>query len=90
MAVCIIAFMNEDFELPVDYKGKEILLTARLLQQGYGYKIEVEVGEMKLLFEKDDHGDWRALTEPGKEVAFGQIDVELLKAIAASLTQIFE
>jgi hypothetical protein len=88
--ISIIAFMNEDFELPVDYKGKEILFTARLLQQGFSYKIEVDVTTTKLLFEKDDQGDWRVIANTEQESAYGKTDVELLKAIAASLEQIFE
>jgi hypothetical protein len=89
-AISIIAFMNEDFELPVAYKGKELLLIARLLQQGYTYKIEVEVGGIKLMFEKDDEGNWRALTDPEKDATYNNIDVELFKAIAVSLEAIFE
>ena len=81
--------MNEDFELPVDYKGKEILFTARLLQQGYTYKIELEIAEAKVLFEKDDQGEWRAIVDPEKDTV-EKIDIELLKAVAASLEAIFE
>ncbi|HZH66491.1 MAG TPA: hypothetical protein VEY10_16490 [Flavisolibacter sp.] len=82
--------MNEDFELPIDYKGKEMLITARLLQQGYTYKIEVETEAGKLLFEKDDLGEWRALTDYQKADDFGYIDAALLQAIATSLEAIFE
>jgi hypothetical protein len=86
----IIAFMNEDFELPVDYKGKEIVLTARLLQQGYTYKIEVETEAGSLLFEKDDEAKWRALIDTQKADEYGTIDAVLLQAIATSLETIFE
>lgn len=82
--------MNEDFDLPVLYRGKEQLLTARLLSQGYSYKIELDVEEAKLLFEKDDGGNWRALVDPEKPEVYEKMDVELLKAIATSLETIFE
>ncbi|MDB5206694.1 MAG: hypothetical protein JWR72_1769 [Flavisolibacter sp.] len=81
--------MNEDFELPVDYKGNESFFTARLLPQGYTYKIEVEIAEAKVLFEKDDQGEWRALIDPEKDTS-EKIDIELLKAVVASLEAIFE
>lgn len=53
--------MNEDFQLPISYKNKDLLLTSLLLQFGYVYKIEVELEDTKVHFERDDSGDWRTL-----------------------------
>jgi len=53
-----------EFELPVDFNGKELHFAARLLNYGYSYKIEVEVFHSMVVFERDDEGSWRALIEP--------------------------
>lgn len=81
--------MSESFELPVQYKGKELLLPAQLHQFGYSYKIEVEINGCSLFFERDDERNWRALIET--EVHPNEkLGSELLEAIAASLEELFE
>jgi len=78
--------MDEEFYIPVFYKGGEVNFTARLISSGYVYKIEVTVAESPLLYEKDDEGEWRALIDP--ENVPRHIDVELLKAISLSIDEI--
>lgn len=80
--------MGESFELPVMYKDKEILLPAQLVQYGYNYKIEVEVNEISLFFERDEERNWRAITDT--ETAQNKtIDKNMIAAIGASLEQLF-
>ena len=81
--------MSESFELPVQYKGKELLLPAQLHQFGYGYKIEVEVNGSSVFFERDDERNWRALIETDVHLN-ERIESKLLEAIAASLEGLFE
>jgi hypothetical protein len=38
-----LANMDEGFELPISYNGKELLLPAKLIQFGYTYRIEVTI-----------------------------------------------
>ena len=56
--------MEDDFEIPVTYKGKEQNFTARLLQYGYSYKIEVDVKGVPVRFDRDEERNWRAIIEP--------------------------
>jgi hypothetical protein len=79
--------MNEDFELPVNYKGKELLLPARLLHLGYIYKIEVDCNEATISFERDDERNWRALADP-EILEKNKPKPDLMQAIADSLDAI--
>lgn len=81
--------MENEFEIPLTYKGKELALPARLLVQGYVYKIEVTIGETKVLYEKDDEGQWRALMEPDDQHLHHGPDVGLLQEIAGTLDALF-
>lgn len=75
--------MEKGFELPVKYNGQELLFAARLVQYGYTYKIEVDVKEVTLSFERDEERAWRVLIDPEKMKAI--IPVDLINAITQSL-----
>ena len=77
--------MDEDFELPVNYEGKDLHFPARLIRYGYSYRIEDEVDGVVVSFEKDEEREWRALIEPMGSQMNNTVDTELLLAIAASL-----
>jgi hypothetical protein len=77
--------MDEPFELPVTYKGKELSFTSRLLVLGYTHKFSVNVKGQEPFFKPDDNGDYRALIDPSKEDEYKKIDMELLKAIAQAI-----
>ncbi|MGH1516807.1 hypothetical protein [Chryseobacterium sp. JK1] len=51
----------EEFEVPVTYKGKELVFSARLGAFTYGYKIYVDVDGTEVVFERDDEGNLRVL-----------------------------
>lgn len=79
--------MNEVFELPVHYHGKEHELPARLHVFGLSYKIEVEVNGRSFFFERDEERNWRAIGDismPGQKA-----DEEILKAIVILLQELF-
>ena len=78
--------MDDEFYIPVAYKGQQLNFPARLISAGYEYKIQVTVDDNPLLYEKDDDGAWRALIS--LEKAQSNIDIELLKAIALSIDKI--
>jgi hypothetical protein len=82
--------MDEGFELPVNYKGKEILLPARLLTLGYIYKIEVEIHGIIVHFEKDEERNWRAMViEPSTEFE-NRIDKDLIVAVIETIEQVMQ
>ena len=51
----------EEFEVPVTYKGKELLFNGKLATFSYGYKLYVDVDGTEVVIERDDHSDLRAL-----------------------------
>jgi hypothetical protein len=51
----------EEFEVPVMYKGKELLFNGKLATFSHGYKLYVDVDGTEVVIERDDHGDLRAL-----------------------------
>lgn len=54
--------MEDVFDLPVNYNGEEMMLPSKLIRFGYSYTIEVQVNGTTVSFEKDEEGNWRALT----------------------------
>ena len=53
--------MADPFELPVDFKGKEMLFPAELLPMGYTHKIKVTIEGIEILFEPDEKRNYRAV-----------------------------
>jgi hypothetical protein len=80
--------MDEDFTIPVTYKNEERNFTARLLNYGYSYKIEVEINGAKILFEPDEERKWRAMIAYEEIEANKNIDKNLLSAIASTIEKI--
>ena len=82
--------MDDIFQIPVTYKGEELLFPARLMTMGYVHKFLVEVYAQEFFFEQDDNGEYRALVDPGNLEHAKKIDVELLKAIATSIETVLK
>ncbi|HEX2607916.1 MAG TPA: hypothetical protein VHK91_11075 [Flavisolibacter sp.] len=77
--------MDEDFEIPVPYKDRELVFKARLLTMGYTYKIEVDLEGASILFEKDEEKNWRAIMDPDQAGSPEKVDRELVRAIGQTL-----
>jgi hypothetical protein len=82
--------MEEGFEIPVTYKGKELLFPASLVSFGWTHRIEVDVYGTKVSFERDDNHEWRALVAPEDWEGHPHVDVHLLKAIGESIEEILK
>jgi hypothetical protein len=80
--------MDDGFEIPVTYKGKDLSFTARLLTYGYSYKIEVDVNGTKVFFEPDEERNWRALIAYEEIEANKNMSKDLLESIALSIEEI--
>jgi hypothetical protein len=80
--------MNEPFELPVTYRGEELLFSARLQQLGYTHRIVVDVYDQEIFFEPDEERNYRAIIEQDK--LDKHISVELLQAIAEAIESILK
>lgn len=75
--------MEHFFELPVMHKREELLLQARLVTFGYVYKFHILVDGRELIFEKDDHEEFRVLEQEGnmdKTIDRGLIE-DILKVL---------
>jgi hypothetical protein len=75
--------MDETFDLPVMYKGQEILFPAQLQQTGYSHRFLVEIYGQNVFFEPDEERNYRALINP--EEITKEISVDLLQAIAGTI-----
>lgn len=76
--------MEHYFELPVTYKGELLQLKGRLVTFAYSYKFYIVVSGRELVFEKDDEGKYRVVSDGNTS----QIDPHLMEAIVSMLENI--
>jgi len=76
--------MNEPFILPVIYQGTEHEFKARFERWGYTHRIAVLINEVTVIFEPDEEGCYRALTEIPAE----KIDMNLLRSVTEKLAKL--
>lgn len=77
--------MDDHFEIPVVYNGKELSLPARLVSAGYITRIEVTVENDVILFEPDEEGGYRAMFNHLTDMDQTVVPVELLQEIVSVL-----
>lgn len=83
--------MTDPFILTIKYKGKQLELPAQLLLQGYIHKFAVNIGEVKLYFEPDEEGGYRAVGALGQDLReLEKLDRGLLEAIQQQILAIRE
>ncbi|MGG9964103.1 hypothetical protein [Ferruginibacter sp. SUN106] len=80
--------MDNSFELPIDFNGKEYLFPGSLITYGYSYKIAITVFDTIINFEPDEEGQYRALIDPEAIKHNKDITRELLQAIAETLQEV--
>ncbi|MDH7459894.1 hypothetical protein QEG73_01350 [Chitinophagaceae bacterium 26-R-25] len=78
--------MEHYFEIPVSCDGDEQILKGRLVTFGYDYKFYIVVKGEELVFEKDEQGDFRAISQ--SPVGIGGVDTKLVGAIVNALQQL--
>jgi hypothetical protein len=77
--------MDEAFELPVTYKGDELLFEATLVVTGYTHKFIVNVKGQEIIFEPDEERNYRAVLNYEDLMASSNIDMGLLQKIAEAI-----
>ena len=78
--------MEQTVTIPVEYAGSEREFEARVQVWQYGHRFFIPVDEVELVFERDDSGEYRALTPEGFT---GKLpDRALVQAIAEVLDAI--
>ena len=80
--------MDEEFELPVEYKGHQYLFKSTLLVFGFTHKFRVDVNGQLILFEPDEERNYRAVIDYTDIDKNKNIDVALLKEIAEVIEEI--
>ncbi|WP_462264401.1 hypothetical protein [Mucilaginibacter sp.] len=81
--------MDDEFLLPVSFKGEALELETRLLPWGYTYRFEVQVNGLPVQFEPDEERNYRALVAPEQAEGKGsKLSVALLQAIAEGLSKL--
>jgi hypothetical protein len=73
--------MTQDFDLPVSYRGKELLFPAALQVSRFSHQFLVDVYGLEILFEPDEERNYRAMLDPELLDKNRKIDAELLQAI---------
>jgi hypothetical protein len=75
----------DEFEIPITYKGLDREFSAKVLHLGYTYKIQVEVGDVVMLFEPDESRKFRAVLANLEDDIAKPVDKELIEIIAQTL-----
>ncbi len=77
--------MSESFFIPLIYQDKTLEFPAQLITTAYSYYIEVEIEDVKINFERDDEGNFRAILSPSDVEKGAKTNPQLLQAIANTL-----
>lgn len=81
--------MFDLFDLPVEYKGKEMLFPAELLPMGFTHKIKVNLDGTDVLFEPDEERNYRAVIDYGELDKMSSVNKALLQLICKTLDELF-
>jgi hypothetical protein len=79
--------MDNSFELPILYNGKELSFSGSLITYGYSYKIAMDIFDTPVNFEPDEEGSYRALINPEEIKDNPAITKALLQTIAEALQE---
>ena len=79
---------DDSFQIPVLFNQTKLSFPAKLLQQGYTHKIEVQVNGLNIIFEPDEEGKYRAIMDTILLEKPSEINVSLLKTIADAIETI--
>lgn len=77
--------MNEPFHLHIIHQGRELELPARFERWGYTHRFGVLINEITYLFEPDEEGSYRVLTEGANSLT---APVSLLQAVSDKLEEL--
>ena len=81
---------ESSFDLPVQYKGKELLFPASLVSFGYSYQIRVDIEVEIIIFERDEESNLRAVLPFDTGSTKKSIDPDLIAEVAAALKLAFD
>ena len=76
--------MSELVDIPITYKGEEMLIRAELVNRGYIYGFQIELNEIPVLFEPDEERNYRVIIDETKYDT-SKLDMEMIKVIVERL-----
>jgi hypothetical protein len=79
--------MNEPIPIPVEHLGVSYEFPLTLVQFGYAYQLRIEVKGQLLIFEKDDAGKYRVISNAGEQ---RPVDKSLIGSIIATLEELLK
>lgn len=80
----------EEFNLPVNYKGREEIFNVQLKITGYTYRLVVDVYGQPINFERDEERNFRALLDYDDVNKAPGIDSDLVKAIGDAILSVLQ
>jgi hypothetical protein len=82
------AGMEDVLMLPVRHKGEDLEFPFRVAAQGFSHRYIFIINEIEIIYEQDDHGEFRAIVHHPEEVKAKLPERGLLEAIGDTLRQI--
>lgn len=79
--------MNEPIPLPVEHLGVSHEFPLTIVQFGYTYQLHIDVNGQVLIFEKDDAGTYRVISNAGEQKP---VDKSLISSIIATLEELLK
>jgi hypothetical protein len=73
--------MDDQFELPVEYKGEQLLFKTSLIVTGYIHKFSVDINGKEVIFEPDEERNYRARLDYNNLNDGKNLDLELIREI---------
>lgn len=73
--------MDDGFEIPVNYKGKELSFPAQLQAFGYTHRILVNVNGVDVQLEPDEERNYRAIVVDPEQPGAGKLEAGLIAMI---------
>lgn len=73
--------MEDGFDIPVTWKGKEYLFPAQLQSFGYTHRIVVDVNGVEVQLEPDEERNYRAIVADPDQPGASGLDAGLIGAI---------
>lgn len=73
--------MDDGFEIPVSYKGKDLSFPAQLQAFGYTHRILVHVNGVDIQLEPDEERNYRAMIVDAEQAGAEKLDAGLVAAI---------
>ena len=76
--------MDDQFELDIEYQGKQITIPIRLYKWSYTYRLEASIEGTMVFFEPDENESYRAIIEETTDTS-GSASKELIETIITQL-----